>query len=408
MTDNCVRGARQRKSGGRFLEILMYWVFSLCPILNNVTVGVFSLSTILMTVLGLVYILRRRKKLLSDKILNVLIIVVIFQSLIIILLRPDDQYTFNTALNDVLLYFQIVVFGAVIGRGFDNGFWKVLKVSAVIFMIGILYQSVLIYVLGQGATPLFKGNVLSDSISFRPLSFFSEPQAYATYMAAVLLIALYKNKLLFSVLIAFTIFLSTSSLGIVVVALSFIIFIIGNNRLTKKRRILYAILIIAVCAFVFSFFSQITEFVFGKIQNIDIMNDDRLSKGFLIISKMNFFDILTGIGVSNSAYIIQLPLYFAKQAAYLTSFTGVLISYGVLAAMVFYVMLIKHAIKRDSELRAIGILIIALTFMQTIFFNYWFFHWYVLYYAVEINQKEKVRMVDLEHELSFTAKSKKV
>lgn len=387
MVINTVRNERHSNDSIGCLERLMYWVFALCPLLNNVTVGIFSLGTILMTLLSLMYILLKKEKIYTDRYLGVLIVALVLQSLLIVLMRPNDQYTFNTALNDVLFYFQIIVFSTAIGRGFDKGFWRILKITAVIFMLGILYQSVLIYVMGRSVTPLFTGNVLPDTISYRPLSFFSEPQAYATYMVAIMLIALYKNEIIFAVIIAFSIFLSTSSLGIAVVAISFVVFILGNNRLSKKKRAIYAILIVAVCALVFTFFSQITEMVFGKIQNINLSNDDRLAKGFIILSKMPFIDILTGIGVSNSVYITQLPLFFAKQAAYLTSFTGVLISYGVVVALVFYCMLVKHVLKKDAELRAIGILIIALTFMQTIFFNYWFFYWYVLYYAVGIDQK---------------------
>ena len=69
---------------------------------------------------------------------------------------------------------------------------------------------------------------------------FSEPEAFSTYMIPLLIISLiFYKRILFSIFIAIAIFLSSSSLGILMVLLVFMYTIFSNIQLSKIYRILF-------------------------------------------------------------------------------------------------------------------------------------------------------------------------
>ena len=84
--------------------------------------------------------------------------------------------------------------------------------------------------------------------------------------------------------------------------------------------------------------SNIFQFAFNKIENIDTSSDARLSQGFIIYNQMPFGDQVLGIGKRSLVnYILNHNIYVPRMKyatdvgkwSYVTTIAGILIYYGL-------------------------------------------------------------------------------
>ena len=109
--------------------------------------------------------------------------------------------------------------------------------------------------------------------------------------------------------------------------------------------------------FVFFFTLDIFSFARNKLQLIDIYNDIRISRGFIIFSTFNYIDIFFGIDSTLSEYVFNRNFTWVNDhiknnserlLGYVTSYSGVLVKYGLFSFFLLnraFIKLLRMRIK---------------------------------------------------------------
>lgn len=254
---------------------------------------------------------------------------------------------------------------------------RVYENVAVMCSVGVIIQFLEIY--------LFHGSVeqiciLPSSWLFiekesvmRPVSIFTEPSAYGNFAAIAVIMALYEKKRKLAFYLSGTIALSTSLLGIIIVA--FIYLYKKKNQGIKIRLntiLTLTMLIFAIIALISILRVGGLEFArYYRSFQIRVLN------GFEIMKRLNFSQWMLGIGSGNVVNTIQ-----QGEAAFLSGVTSVLINYGVIEFLLFGLFIINLIVKnkRDSFGRMIGWIIVILSLGQSMFLNFKFLMWLSVYY----------------------------
>lgn len=278
----------------------------------------------------------------------------------------------------------------------ENRIYKVYSFFGFIAIIGILYHSILIYGFGHIVYPLvpFKNFIDESLIIFsnginRPVSFFLEPQHYASFILPLLYLTLKRKKLIFSILITLTIFLSTSTQGILITTLIWIYFVVFIFK-EFKIRILTLLLFSVITVFVLNL--NLSDFTVNKLINIDLSTDIRISRGFLIFAEMDSLVKVTGIGPGSiTDYIVQTgkSLRWLTDSLnlnnFISSYSGVLVQYGIISSIFFNILLFDLYKQGRKENFGFFVIILISLFGQTLLFN----SWYILYFSIFFNISSK-------------------
>lgn len=365
-------------------------------ILSSYNLFGISLMYLILAVYSVFRILLHKDTLYINKQLTIFLFFIFINQLLLIGWNQDSVNVILKNLFEVFLTTGIIV---ILSNAMRKEYlYKPYAIVGCIAMVGIFIQSFQVHILGNSVVPIqIFPTLLGDTHQWyyytdRPMSFFVEPQAYATFILPLLFICLERKNLKFAGLITFSVMLSTSSLGIIMSSLIWIMYVI-NSRFSIKKTIMAIFVIVLFTAM----FTQLSlfEHAFSKILATDIDNNARLSQGFEIWLQMPLEDKITGIGKGTlTDYIDEKGIWLKRMPlasnpskwSYVTTISGTLIYYGIIGAAIFYLMLIKMVRNKKSGFSTFALAIVALSFGQTILFNAWYILWYTMYFCC-VNKK---------------------
>lgn len=256
-------------------------------------------------------------------------------------------------------------------------FFKVYLRIGFIASAAIVIQSVQLYIFHQdvhGIALLPCDTSGWYSGGDRPCGLFPEPSVYAYYILPLLVLCLQREKKEMALLFTACICMSTSSMGIISSAFIWAYWLL--KRFDVRRVIVGCVAIAA--AFVLAMQTPMGRFAFDKIVSTDYANSPRLTRGFLIYANLNESQQLFGIGRNNLDYfisndLVQLTDWASTQVSeanldYVTTVSGVLINYGLVGAILYFVPLLYMLRKKGVE-RILLLLFLMLSFVQTMFFD---------------------------------------
>lgn len=211
------------------------------------------------------------------------------------------------------------------------------------------------------------------SEGIRPMGVFPEPQAYATYILPIIVLTLYVKKYAIAIFLSTGIFCSTSSLGILCVCGIWgwhLIFASKRSILIRVAFLLFSLILLVVLSHL-GFFS----YAFNKIASINFMEDVRLTRGWWLFYDRPLSAQIFGSGINNIKYLIdsgQLILRdsispLMKHPEYVTSAYELLIFFGILGTIIY--LSVIYDLWRLSSIKLLALLLIILSFGQTILFN---------------------------------------
>lgn len=296
---------------------------------------------------------------------------------------------FNNLLFPILTF---IILSAAISEVNPTSLYKVYSIVGIVALIILYIQWLMLFTNNILPTPIKLLPVSSDTYHawqgayYRPSSLFSEPQGYASYMLPLLIMSLNKKNIIFSLLIILSIIFSGSTTGII---LSGVVLVYYLFHMKKHR----ALTIPIIGFFSIIIYMQSTD-VFSsqrsKIAAINYENDIRLVKGFQIFSIFNNTEKLLGIGYGPNK-ISEFNSYHRRQllnkniidlGGYVTTVSGILISYGIIAGMIFFLVLYRMYKYEDTSLRIFLIVILIASFGQTLLFNAIFLFYYIIYLGI--------------------------
>lgn len=326
-----------------------------------------------------------------------MMVLFLHEIIMIIIHANDAKIIFNNIIGAII---AVLFVGALSPEINLDKLKKAYYIIAIVVSIGLVYHAILVYGLGRPVTPIqlipsliSQSTVQWDNKLMRPMSCFIEPQAYATFMTPVIFFLLNEKKMIGALSATICVLLSTSSLGILMCAIMWLVVLVDSN-LSIQMKIIIIFGGIAFLAFILN--NNIFQFAVNKIENIDTSSDARLSQGFIIYSQMPFWDQIFGVGkCSLVTYILDNNIYVPRMKyatdvgkwSYVTTIAGMLIYYGVFGIFSFAVFVVGQLKKKNFMIREFIILLVILSFGQTILFNVYFVLYYTLLFSLDNNKK---------------------
>lgn len=372
---------------------LINWFLPIFYILAQYPFAVSNVGTTLLIIAAIYEFIRYRKV----KIHKWLTLFVVYCTTIQIIhtIYNVSTTSINNLMMPVLFLFIICVF---INDVHEDNLYKAYSFVGLIVMMGMFYQSFGYYFASQPAVPITILPIKVDDLHYwgdlkglRPSSFFTEPQAYASYMAPLLFLSLKRKRIIFSILISLSILLSTSSQGILLMVIIWTSFIV----LQTKGLLTKLVFLVPLIGLTFLFFnSDIFAFSINKISSIDLENNIRLSRGFTIYATFDAWKMLFGLGAGNLLDYVYSHLglfdwasgYLGgskeQMVAYYTGVSGTLITYGFVAGLILFLMFYKMARYDDRSNLILLIVITTSFFAQNMLFNTWFLFYSLIYLGV--------------------------
>ncbi len=400
-----------KKINSAFFPLFIILGGYIVPGTNNTPLG-----TVLVFLSALVFFcLKRNKSLYLNKLNNKLILFFILyiaaQQVIVLAVFPTIPFGahIKNLLMNVLAIFAILILPEAMD---EEGLERSYLVFGLIACLGLLLQTFQVYVL-HGLTRMIVlpglGSFLSEGtrnyIDYsynrgRPSAFFTEPSAFATFLAPLVIMMLRKGKLFVAAIASICMLLSTSTIGIFLVGAIWAYWVMFTVP-KKGQRVIAIFLFWAACIWIFN--SPLFAKAITKLLNTNLLSNERSASALTILRQMPFMDILTGIGGTNvSNYIYSIRQMNMSDVAvtsqgYVTSGFGNFIIYGLLGGLLYIYLCIKMAIKADKWSRLIALLILVLSFVQTITFNLSGIQWFVFYALMRKSEAARISDKDGEN-----------
>lgn len=216
---------------------------------------------------------------------------------------------------------------------------------------------------------------------YRPTSFFWEPASYATFITLIVFIYLREKKYVIAGIFAMTIFLSTSTTGILYVFILLVGFVLfGKIKTSNKVLITISFVALAIALF------NVSEFSFGleKLQNTEIVGNQRLSNGPQLIKEMPLGDLILGVPYANlNDYIMSnsslhsgaLVAHGENGEYFVSDFWYVLAKFGIVGIF-FLIWIYYSAFKKIPTLKPYILTLAIGLFSQGIFLrSFWAYEW---------------------------------
>lgn len=286
-----------------------------------------------------------------------------------------------------LLFFVLIVL--LIGRVNEDLLFKVWSVLSIIVIAGIVFHSYQVYFLHIPATQIrviplqFFDEANAKYAYFRPRSIFSEPAACASWLLPLLAYSLKKSNVLFSVIITISILLTTSSVGVVMVAVLWIYTLFGNNaKMGLRRKIALTIIMIV---FVWAFLETgIFSDTSTKILSISIDNGSDYSRvllGLMLFINAPLLIKLWGIpyvtvedylrygGIDLSRYHLSSNYSFL---GFVNGFGNCILNYGIIGLILLVRFYYKLFGVVNNNIKGYYIVCVISLMCQSVFFNTYF------------------------------------
>lgn len=354
--------------------------------------GPFSTSHILLTIAYLFSILST-KRIYFIKSLFFLFMIHFILSMAAFFIRIEELSTSQIPISLIYIFINVILIMQVIKSTPKKYFIKSALIIGVFSSIFLYYQYILMFLNinpPDGKLPFLIlketsgwANIDVNNIYMRRVhSFFPEPSYFAIFILPLLAYTLTKNKVFISMFFLVSLFLSTSSLGIIgsliLVALKF--FKIEN--LKKKKKFIWVLSLIIIFFLLFNnldIFNYNTE----KIQNLGENSDIRL------IGYLDYYfilpDIFQIIGVGSNQFVSYFEEFNLKN--YSNAFVITLLNFGFLGFFALVTFIITRYIKYE-ESRSFIILFFIICCVDAFLYNMYFF--YILSYIYIFSAKQKI------------------
>lgn len=294
----------------------------------------------------------------------------------------------SAMLNRILEYvlmFCLMIWACSLPFNEENLF-KGWKIAGTIYMLGLLYHVIQLYVLGQTIEPIsiIPGVVVRERFSaVRPSSFFPEPAAFVDAMLPLLFLSLKKQNYKWAAVTTASVIASTSTTGIVLVIVLWVYYIFRRGKNKHRLFAVAACVLIGYLVFTLDVFSGAVEKV-NKILEGKGTLQSRMLVGFDIVWKMNPLEKLLGTTYHvYSDYVTANIDVFAGSTAvlryhlegrlFMNTFSELIFRYGILGLVLFGLTMKGKLFDKQYGASGFAAMLCVEIFSQTMLFNPYYF-----------------------------------
>lgn len=265
---------------------------------------------------------------------------------------------------------------------------------ALIAMGGLLYQWGFVAA-GEGVHPLqIPGLTMSEGrleqLSLRPSSFFMEPASYVAFMVCPLAMALLEKKYPWAIALILSIFLTTSTTGLVGAFIMLVMSVFG-----KRMRVTSIMGVFIVGFGLFYALTNLEVFEVGvaKVENTDVNSNVRLSQGPYVVSTMESAEYVFGAPyISAYNYCVSrgvMNVSFYGESVYLSTLWIMILCYGVVGLLLYLNIFFNIAKKSRVTWPLIAFLLATIISSSYRFSTVFIFIMVVLMVVIKNEQMEK-------------------
>ena len=318
------------------------------------------------------------------------ILLIIF--IIASLLNVFNSFNYRTLIYLTIIFF--IIFGANRNCIDFKIFKKVYITLSVLCTIYLLLQLLFIKVfnvyLPANILPLETKNLFNAENELNRLgalrlqSFFSEPSLYAQYILPAYFMLLFKNnkkikEILLLVFFTIGVVLSTSSLGIIAVAISLLFYFYKNS----KRNFIKVLIVILVLLPIMFYLIRSNSYIKKSLESIFLNSSSsnklsvRFFRGFAIYDQMPLDKKIFGAGVGNGEYItskyniktVYETAWHSEGVEYYNNIAASFIYGGILAGVFFGLTQLSFIKSKSNSARILSVIYFIISFASSSFFN---------------------------------------
>lgn len=367
------------------LKKLCLWLLPWYRVLGMYKIGSVSLSLLIFTPMLFVMV-GSRKKLKIDKSL-IFLYLVLMAVQFIQLFMPENvaSVTRNNMFMDTIFLLTIICAANFVKL---EELMKPYMFACGIFIAGLFFHVFQIYVLHMpiGPITLFPelisdDNVVSITDRMRPMSFFSEPQAFATFISIFLIIMLEEKKYVWAAIATLSILLCTSTEGLALVGIIWALFTVFSNTSLSVKIISVVAIAVGASYYMTSMYFEVG---YNKLVETEFEENLRLVNAYNMLRNFEFNQWWFGVGVSdNSFYRAYIASMGGGEAfKFVSSGFGVFVHYGIFVGIAFWFFLFKKIVYRYKSVFIFSICLLVIPFAQSCFFSSNFVYIFVLYYLL--------------------------
>ena len=340
---------------------LLELTFALTPMLSGFSLGKIPLSALMWLILIMITVNRKGGgKMRNFKPLTIFVVYWLLHTLAIMLV---DEYNINAFIVQFIYFAAVYLLYPILDSQKLRGS---LNWVALISIAGLLYQWTII-ITGRGVHPLeIPGLSMSEGrleqLILRPSSFFMEPAAYVSFMMCPLALSMMDRKWSWSATLILSIFLTTSTTGLV---LSFLLMgmTLFGNRLRKGT-------MVAVVVLAGAMFYSLTHFdAFNagveKFENTNTETNVRLSQGIYVVSTMEPAEFIFGAPYSSTYSYCKSGrapnVVYYGESVFMPTFWLMILCYGI-AGLLLYLNIYWKIYKTSKKTMPYIVCLIAVMF----------------------------------------------
>ncbi len=298
----------------------------------------------------------------------------------------------------------VAIMGVLWDRVHLEKFTKCYEIVALVVAATVAVQSYQAFVLGQQTPPIRILPVPSDDnwavMSTRPCSFFSEPQALASWLAPLLFLEGSKRRYVRMLGVSFVMLLSGSTMGIVLVCFAWVLCVAKGGSPVHVKMLLLLVLAALAAAYL-----NLPIFEAGRdklaTSGVEKYSDYlRLQKAFDVYVALPLPNQVFGIGhamlepLLNSGYLdFGWSREVIASGNYMSALFGVFVIYGFVGgALYWFAVLRRVSFKKDMLASCMFVLILISSVSTSIFFSAPEVFYLLIAYATTSSEVGWVRM----------------
>lgn len=294
----------------------------------------------------------------------------------------SDAGEFSTQANRMIEYSVMYILIFLVAGSFNEDvLYKWWRIAGVIFGAGMLYHVVQILVFDKTVVPisLIPGyEIRADALdgATRPTSFFAEPAAYVNSMIPLLFLTLKRKDLKWAFLCTFLIIVSTSTVGVILSAALWILFILSERKSTRTT----VAAILFICVFVVMFFNlAIFSDALEKFKSVTAGESSfgsRIQAPFEVIRLMDWRNLPFGNNVldvkefvlANRANLLSGTAVYQqamnRDSVFLNTIAFLIFRYGIVGLGLFIMCFKNKVFNKDYGARMYAIILLIACFGQ--------------------------------------------
>lgn len=350
---------------------LLELIFAFYCILAGYNWGAIKGNLIFIILMAIMAFYRKDKSSFSMKELAWISIFAVLHELILMIAISGPGYMFNNTVSMALVCASIFPISKAIkyNKMIGSLNWiSLLSIGGIIYHFLIIRNGGFVTPISLPFLPTLDTSSRLFEEGFRPTSFYAEPAAFVTFMMVPLFISLFERRFIWSAIIVFSMFLSTSTTGITMSILMLSMYVL-TQKVSMKYKVISTLLGLVFVYILFN--GEIFSAGLDKINETDIETTSRVANGPAMVFNMPIGDILTGMPAANpydyymSGGFSSSTIIVKEGSIFCSTFWLVLAKFGVLGLLLYLSMYIK-ALTQSREILPFIIMLFVSMFFQGI------------------------------------------